>query len=112
MTTAVTLVSLVNLRHPRDLMSHIPKGTLYIYKVSLREVARGVAQKRKGKHPAWDDYHYAGSSRIRIVLIYTNGPGISGQGGTFCFAYLECTVRLGDTLWSYVMLGILCSIIS
>ena len=40
-----------------------------IHKVPLREVARGVAQERNEKHPAWNEYHYAGNSRIVIVLI-------------------------------------------
>ena len=38
------------------------------YKVPLREVVRGVAQERKEKHRAWNEYHYAGISTIRIVL--------------------------------------------
>ena len=35
----------------------------------LRAVARGVAQERNEKHSAWNDYYYAGNTRIRIVLI-------------------------------------------
>ena len=47
---------------------------IYIYyKVPLREVGidRGVAQERNEKHPAWNEYHYAGNtsnSSIRIVF--------------------------------------------
>ena len=40
-----------------------------VYKVPLREVARGVAQERNEKHPAWNEYHYAGNNRIMIALI-------------------------------------------
>ena len=40
-----------------------------VYKVPLREVARGVAQERNEKHPVWNEYHYAGNSAIRIILI-------------------------------------------
>ena len=61
---------------------------IYVYKVPFREVARRVAQERNEKHPARSEYHYAGNSRIRIVLILTlihntNDPCLSGQGGTF-----------------------------
>ena len=47
------------------------KAYIYImYKVPLREEARGVAQERNEKHPAWNEYHYAGNRRIKIVFGY------------------------------------------
>ena len=53
----------------------MPKGQkntfIRKYKVPIREVARGVPQERNEKHPAWNEYHYAGNkSRIRIVYLY------------------------------------------
>ena len=88
---------------------------IYTYKVSLRDEASGVAQERNEKHPAWNEYHYAGNRRIKIVfgyLVRTNTL-INRRtlhfwtGRYFLFAY---TWR--QTLWSYVILGILCNIIS
>ena len=38
------------------------------YKVLLRDVAKGVPQQRNENNPAWNEYHKAGNSRIRIVL--------------------------------------------
>ena len=50
-----------------------PKYTctyIQVYKVPLQEVARGVAQERNEKQPAWYEYHYAGNRRIKIVFGY------------------------------------------
>ena len=41
---------------------------IYIYKIPLLEVARGVVQERNEKHPAWNEYHYAGNCRMRVVF--------------------------------------------
>ena len=58
--------------HPRyklyDHMTTTHKAIIQ-YKVPLREVARGVAQERNERHPAWNEYHDAETNTMRIVLI-------------------------------------------
>ena len=59
-----------------------PKYTctyIQVYKVPLQEVARGVAQERNEKQPAWYEYHYAGNRRIKIVFGYEQIKYINKQ---------------------------------
>ena len=85
------------------------------YKVPLREEARGVAQERNEKHPAWNEYHYAGNRRIKIVFGYLVRTNTLINKRTLHFRtgrYLFFAYTWRQTLWSYVILGILCNIIS
>ena len=86
-----------------------------IYKVPLREEARGVAQERNEEHPAWNEYHYAGNRRIKIVfgyLVRTNTLIIKRTLHFRTGRYLFFAYTWRQTLWSCVILGILCNIIS
>ena len=93
------------------------ESVLYNIQGSPPEEGRGVAQERNEKHPAWNEYHYAGNRRIKIVFGYLvrtiNNTLINKR--TLHFRpgrYLFFAYTWRQTLWSYIILGILCNIIS
>ena len=86
----------------------IQLSVVVVYKVPLREEARGVAQEQNEKHPAWNEYHYAGNRRIKIVFGYLVRTNTLINKRTLHFRtgrYLFFAYTWRQTLWSYVIFG-------